>query len=124
LGPRYIYDLNDALEVEGRLEKRLQLLDPLETRLKRTGDEYIYHQHHGYNYAAVLSKLGAIHQAMGHMEEALKYFEKRSLLGEELYAANPKNINLLEGLGISYYKLAMIYKAMSNDQKGKEKFAQ
>ena len=54
------------------------------------------------------------------MEEALKYFENYNQLTKELYESNPRNINLLEGLGISYYKLSMIYRAIGNDGKGKE----
>ncbi len=43
---------------------------------------------------------------------------------KELYKSNPNNIGLLEGLGISYYKLAMINKEMSNDKEGRENFAE
>ncbi len=69
-------------------------------------------------------KLGDIHKAMGHMDEALKYFEKYNQLAKELYESNPRNVNLLEGLGISYYKLALIHKATGNFKKGKEYFSQ
>jgi hypothetical protein len=47
-----------------------------------------------------------------------------SALGKELYESNPRNVSLLEGLGISCYKLAMIYKAIGNDGNGKEYFSQ
>ena len=48
----------------------------------------------------------------------------RSDLGKELYESNPQNVQLLEGLGISYYKLAMVYKQTGNNHPGKENFAQ
>ncbi len=51
---------------------------------------------------------------MGHMEEALKYFEKRSVLGKELYEANPRNESLKNGLAISYEKLGDIHQAMGH----------
>lgn len=41
---------------------------------------------------------------------------------KEHHISNPQNVSLLENLGISYYKLAMIYKAMVNDQAGRENF--
>ena len=55
---------------------------------------------------------------MGHMEQALKYFELYNKLGKELYESNPQNVQLLEDLGISYYKLAMISKEIGNNQTG------
>jgi len=58
------------------------------------------------------------------MEEALKYFEKHNQFQKELHELNPQNINLFEILGISFYKLANIYKAIGNDEKGKEYFSQ
>ena len=61
---------------------------------------------------------------MGHMGKALKYFEKDLELAKELFESNPRNTNLLEDLAISYYKLAMINKAKSNIEKGKEYFSQ
>ena len=61
---------------------------------------------------------------MGNMEEALKYFENNNHLTKELYDYNPKNLNLLEGLGVSYYKLAMVHKSTGNNQTGKEYFTQ
>jgi len=60
---------------------------------------------------------------MGHLEESLKYFEKELGLTKELHESNPGNISLLKGLGISYYKLSMINKAMGDDEKGKEYFS-
>ena len=70
------------------------------------------------------SKLGAIHQAMGHIEHALKFFKKFNILSLELYEANPGNIDLLEGLGISYQNLAQYYKTVGNNVKGKEHFGE
>ena len=42
---------------------------------------------------------------MGHMEEALKYFENIFRLGKELYEANPRNESLKNGLAISYSEI-------------------
>jgi len=58
------------------------------------------------------------------MEDSLKYFDEALKLSKELYESNPRNVNLHEGLGISYYKLAMICKEMGNNDKGNEYFAQ
>ena len=59
---------------------------------------------------------------MNHLNEALNCFEKRLIIGKELYEANPRSVSLLEGLGISHYKLAVIYKANGNDVSGEEQF--
>jgi hypothetical protein len=61
---------------------------------------------------------------MGHIDEALIYFEQYNQLSKEFYESNPHSVNLLEGLGISYYKLALIHKATGNFKKGKEYFSQ
>lgn len=39
---------------------------------------------------------------MGHIEEALKYFDDEVKFFKELYESNSRNVNFLEGLGISY----------------------
>ena len=69
-------------------------------------------------------KLGIIHQVMSHLEEALKYFDEDFKLSKELNEASPGNIDFLKDLGISYYALAMTYKALGNDKIGNEKFIQ
>ena len=61
---------------------------------------------------------------MGHMEQALKYFENDLELTKELYEANPRSIKLFEGLAISYYKLAMAYKAKNDDKNGRYYFGE
>jgi hypothetical protein len=56
---------------------------------------------------------------MGHMEEVLKYYNEAVRFFKELHEANPSDVSLREGLGISYDKLTMIYKVMANNEKGK-----
>jgi tetratricopeptide (TPR) repeat protein len=60
------------------------------------------------------SRLGSIHQSMGHMEEALKYFENYNRFEKELYEANPQSEEIKEGLAISYQFLGIIHKSMGN----------
>jgi tetratricopeptide (TPR) repeat protein len=62
------------------------------------------------------SKLGDIYQAQGKFKEALDYFKKDLQLTEELFQANPHNVDLENGLAISYYKLAEIYRAIPNSE--------
>ncbi len=59
-------------------------------------------------------RLGQIHKAMGHMEEALKYFESFNQLERELYEANPQKESLKENLVISYAILGEVHLAMGN----------
>ncbi|TRZ48361.1 DUF4062 domain-containing protein, partial [bacterium] len=119
---RYIYNLNEALAVEGNLALRLDVLEGLEectielTSGLEKGEEF------GYDRAGLMEKIGSIHQAMGHMEEALKYFEQRSMLGKELYESNPRNESLKKGLAISYEKLGSIHQMMGHLKEALEYF--
>lgn len=70
------------------------------------------------------SQLGAIFQALGKFDLALEFFNKYNELCKELYVRNPQSVQLLEGLGISYYKLAMINKALGDHKNGNENFLQ
>jgi len=59
-----------------------------------------------YDRAGLYEKLGDIHQAMGHMEEALKYLLKKDLeLTKELYESNPRNESLKNGLAIIIFQI-------------------
>jgi tetratricopeptide (TPR) repeat protein/energy-coupling factor transporter ATP-binding protein EcfA2 len=111
---RFIYELNDSLEVEGNLAERLAILIKLKDNLEKTYGNKIAIESFGYDAAALNEKLGDIHQSMGHMEEALKYFEKRSFLGKEFYEANPQNELLKIGLAVSYHRLGVIHREMGN----------
>ena len=111
---RFNYELNSTLEVEGNLTSRLALLEKVNGDLEKHFGDNISDEHFGYDAAALCEKLGEIHQTMGHMEEALKYFEKRSVLGKELYETNPRSESLKNGLAISYSKLGEIHQSMGH----------
>ena len=49
------------------------------------------------NTAVNLTNLGDIHKAMGDMQKALDFFQKRAQLGRELFEANPKSEALKNG---------------------------
>ena len=66
------------------------------------------------NTAVNLSKLGDIHQAMGDIPQALTFFQKETVLFEELYAENPRSEALKKGLAISYSQLGDIHQAMGD----------
>jgi tetratricopeptide (TPR) repeat protein len=61
---------------------------------------------------------------MGHIEEALKYFEQCLLLGKELYEANPRSESLKNGLAISYSKLGGIHQSMGHMEEALKYFEQ
>jgi tetratricopeptide (TPR) repeat protein len=112
LAKLFIYDLHDALAVEGNLESRLQTLEPLIKQLKRTNLKYINDEYHGYHYAGLNDKLGAIHYKMGHMDDALNYFDDGVKLFRELCNSHPKSESLKYGQAISYERLGSIHQAM------------
>lgn len=67
-----------------------------------------------FNHTVALERLGRFFQNLGDFQRALDFFEKETSLLEELYAANPRNESLKNGLAISYYKLAGIYEQQGN----------
>jgi tetratricopeptide (TPR) repeat protein len=111
---RFIYFLNVALEVEGNLNERLVLLEMIKSDLEKTYGSNISDKGFGYDTAAIYGELGSIHQLMGHMVEALKYFENCNQLFKELYEANPRSESLKNSLAISYEKLGEIDQSMGH----------
>ncbi|MFN4255214.1 MAG: hypothetical protein ACK4Q5_09435, partial [Saprospiraceae bacterium] len=61
------------------------------------------------NHAVALERLGRFFQNLGDFDRALAFFEKQTDLFEELYAANPRNEGLKNGLAISYEKLGDLW---------------
>jgi len=51
---------------------------------------------------------------MGHMEEALKYFELKFKLNQELYMNNPDNEKNKNDLSIANERLGSIHQAMGH----------
>ena len=74
------------------------------------------------NLAISYSRLGVIHQALGHTEQALAFFELYNNLGKELYESNPKSESLKNGLAISYSKLGVVHQALGDVDKALEFF--
>ncbi len=111
---RFIYTLNDDLAQEGNLDRRIVILDYLNEVIERCFGSQKPTWDFGYNKAGLYEKLGSIHQAMGHMEEAFKYYEKYLELTKELNEYNPRNESLKNGLAISYSKLGGIHQSMGH----------
>ena len=62
------------------------------------------------------AKLGQTHASLGHLEEALRFFEQDLQLTKELYDSYPNNMSYKNGLAISYSKLAMVYLKLQQDE--------
>ena len=71
-----------------------------------------------HGQAISYSKLGNIHQAMGHMDQTLEYFEKAYELTKEISEANPRSEELKNGLGISYENLGAINHSLGSLGRG------
>ncbi|MFC2107448.1 DUF4062 domain-containing protein, partial [Bacteroidota bacterium] len=95
---RFVYRLNDVLEIEGKLVERLTLLEKLKSVLEKFDENNFQDLNFGYDAAVLYGKLGSIHQLMGHMEEALKYYDEDVLLFKELYESNPRSESMKNGL--------------------------
>ncbi len=66
------------------------------------------------NYAACLSRLGDLHKTLGNLDEALRFFQERQRLGEELYRDYPNQVGFKNGLAVSYWKLGYYYQAIQD----------
>ncbi len=96
----FVYaDLSEKLVTEGGLEKPLDYY-------KKALDIFVANQDSA-NIAISYSKLGETHSSLGNLDKALRFFEERSRLGKELYAAYPQNVSFKNGLAISYAKLGV-----------------
>jgi len=102
---RFIFELDDELALECNLERRLKILNNLNEVIEKCFGNSIPTWDFGSDKAGLSLRLGEIHQDMGHMEEALKYFENYNQLKKELYESNPSKNSLKRGLAISYEKL-------------------
>jgi tetratricopeptide (TPR) repeat protein len=111
---KFIFNLNDELTIEGNLMQRLTLLNDLNSTLQNTFELKKADAYFRYDYASLSDKLGSIHQAMGHMDEALKYFENYNQLSKELCETNPQNESLKHDLAISYERLGSIHQAIGH----------
>ncbi len=94
--------LCDKYREIGNLPQALAAIKRAEAGFKENGD--------AHNLAITYERKGSIHQALGQFDKALQYFELRAQLGRELYEANPKSVDLVNGLAVSYYKLAVLRK--------------
>lgn len=112
-----LFDLGDIYSDIGQLDKALEAFGESRLLIEALIAE-------GYDekrkLAVRLKRLGTIHQALGQFDKALDFFLKRSKLGEELLADNPHNVNWENGLAISYYQLAELYRAQGSTAQAKE----
>ncbi len=70
----------------------------------------------------VLERLGKHYETIGNFEQALKLYSELATLCRELHEANPRNVELQEGLGIAHYKLAIIHKELNNEVQAREHY--
>jgi tetratricopeptide (TPR) repeat protein len=66
--------------------------------------------------------LGDIHQAMSHMEEALKYFEDYNKAMKVLYESNPSNASFKSNLANSNFNLGNIHQLMGHTEESLKNF--
>jgi len=110
---RFIYELHDALKVEGNLSERLILLEKIKIDLEKVYEDNITDEGFRYDVAVSYLKLGDINGSIGHMEEAINYFVKNLKLVEELLDNNP-SYKLLTNWLIPFIKLGDLHLAMGH----------
>jgi tetratricopeptide (TPR) repeat protein len=122
--------LNDYLKEEGNLNQRLTILTRLYTEIENSFGDHIPIRYFkevenssgdkipiwktGYYKGSLYEKLGSIHQDMGHMEEALIYYEKLTQLGGVLCEVNPQNEWIKNMLDVSYSRLGYLHQIMGH----------
>ncbi|MBT31985.1 MAG: hypothetical protein CMO01_20185, partial [Thalassobius sp.] len=62
------------------------------------------------------------HSSLGNLSKALEFFEQRSQLGKELYAAYPDNVGFKNGLAISYLYLGQTFEAKEQFENAKTNY--
>ncbi len=108
-------NLSDTYRNIGNLPQALATVEIAKKGFEDSGEEY--------KLSVCYERLGVIHQALGQLKKALEFFEMDIKLTKELYQANPKNVDLKDGMAISFYKLADIYLHQKQKKKAKELFS-
>ena len=94
-------EIADKLKEEGKLEEVLIQYDKaLKIYLSNNDNK---------NVALCYERIGSVHTSLGNLDTALTFFEKYNTLKEELYIADPKNVDFKNGLAISYQKLGKTF---------------
>lgn len=75
-----------------------------------------------HDISVLAERKGNYYELIGKLDKALECFNLRYQLTKELYKANPKSVEILEDLAISYYKMAMVYKAKGDRKNGRKFF--
>lgn len=81
----------------GNLDKALALFEEAYQHFLLLEDEF--------NQAVCLERLGETHSRLGNLGKALIFFEKFHVLEKELHKSFPNNLNLKNGLALSYSRL-------------------
>jgi len=114
LATRFIYNLNDALTVEGNLRSRIRIFKELEIVLRNTDINFKNNAHFGYILLSLFEKLGAIYKTNGQTDNALQSFKNYSTLAKNIYDNNPQINDNISHLAISHEKLGEIYQLIGS----------
>ena len=119
---RFVYELDNSLDVEGNLTERLNLHQKLKENIENTpiglnGESF-------HNAAVLYGKLGDIHQSMGHLKEALNYFDDEVKLLKQNYKVNPQDESLKHNLAVSYGAIGNQRQSMGQMEEALEYFKQ
>ncbi len=106
---RYIYDLNDALAVEGNHNYRSVLLTRLIEITHNNLDYYLSDKDFGYTIMISYFKLGNIFRVLGKFDQALESFKMALNLNKLLSKTMPKNEKIKNVLATSYGSIGFVY---------------
>ena len=114
LAPLFIFDLDNALQLDGRLQERLKALKLLKEHLEKTDISFFNDPKTGRNYGVLVGKLGDIFQALGQLEEALLYHEDEAKFFVKLFTKNPRIEKLAIDILTSHLNLGDVHQAVGN----------
>lgn len=121
---RYLYDLSNFLAIDGNLDSRLNLLNSFKSELDKTFGRNLPDSDFEFDVAILHGKLGEIQHALGHLEEALQYFDEAAGLLKELSVAHPRNEKFKSGLAVTFQGLGAVHQAMGHMEKALQYFEQ
>ncbi|MEY3239790.1 MAG: hypothetical protein RIR11_1228, partial [Bacteroidota bacterium] len=90
----------------GNLEDALNLFEKAHLSFEKNDDKT--------NIAVSYLKLGETQTSLGNLDKALGFYNDGVKLFEELYAANPNNVEFKNGLAFSYSKLGNTHTSLGN----------
>ena len=102
----------DVFITIGNIDKAIILFEKAFNYFEMKGDKA--------NISVCLERLGSTYAALGNLDKALSFYEDYNRLKQELYSANPTNVDFKKDLANSYGHLGITHTSLGNLDKAME----